>query len=164
MQKPPGPIGLYDPRQEHDSCGVSFVANLKGERSNELVVTGLTALTNLEHRGATGAEPDSGDGAGILLQVPDRFLRAVVDFELPAAGAYAVGIAFLPADATACEKAVSAIDNTVAEAGLNVIGWRDLPVDPSTLGKTARDAMPKPWMLWPNCSKGPTPLRRPHAR
>ncbi|MGE5209969.1 MAG: hypothetical protein ACM3MM_01825, partial [Acidobacteriota bacterium] len=96
MQQPPGPIGLYDPRNEHDSCGVSFVANLKGVRSNELVLTGLKALTNMEHRGATGAEPDTGDGAGILIQVPDAFLRAVVDFELPAAGAYAAGTAFLP--------------------------------------------------------------------
>ena len=80
MQQPPGPIGLYDPRNEHDSCGVSFVANLKGVRSNELVLTGLKALTNMEHRGATGAEPDTGDGAGILIQVPDAFLRAVVQF------------------------------------------------------------------------------------
>ena len=106
MQQPPGPSGLYDPRQEHDSCGVSFVANLKGVRSNELVVTGLQALTNLEHRGATGAEPDSGDGAGILLQIPDRFFQEVTDFDLPAAGAYAVGIAFLPAVAEHAESSV----------------------------------------------------------
>jgi hypothetical protein len=72
MQKPPGRLGLYDPRHEHDSCGVSFVANIKGIRSHDLVKTGLRALTNLEHRGATGAEPDTGDGAGILLQIPDR--------------------------------------------------------------------------------------------
>ena len=96
---PPGPSGLYDPRFEHDSCGVSFVANIKGVRSHELVRTGLGALTNLEHRGATGAEPDTGDGAGILVQVPDRFLRGVRRrVELPPAGAYAVGLAFLPAD------------------------------------------------------------------
>ena len=102
MQTPPGPLGLYDPRFEHDSCGVSFVANIKGVRSHELVHTGLVALTNLEHRGATGAEPDTGDGAGILVQVPDRFLREVIrdeaGVELPPAGAYAVGMAFLPAD------------------------------------------------------------------
>ncbi len=101
MIKAPGPSGLYDPRNEHDSCGVSFVANLKGQRSNELVVTGLTALTNLEHRGATGAEPDTGDGAGILIQVSDALYRDVVDFDLPPAGAYATGIAFLPADESA---------------------------------------------------------------
>ena len=142
MQQPPGPIGLYDPRNEHDSCGVSFVAHLKGERSNELVLTGLKALTNMEHRGATGAEPDSGDGAGILLQVPDAFLRQVVDFELPAVGAYAVGMAFLPADAGACEKAIDAIEATVDEVGLSVLGWRDLPINPSCLGRTALAAMP----------------------
>jgi len=142
MQQPPGPIGLYDPRNEHDSCGVSFVAHLKGVRSNELVLTGLKALTNMEHRGATGAEPDSGDGAGILIQVPDAFLRSVVDFELPAAGAYAAGIAFLPADPIACEKAIAAIETTVDEVGLRVLGWRDLPTYPDCLGQTARAAMP----------------------
>jgi glutamate synthase (NADPH/NADH) large chain len=142
MQQPPGPIGLYDPRNEHDSCGVSFVANLKGVRSNELVLTGLKALTNMEHRGATGAEPDTGDGAGILLQVPDAFLRAVVDFELPPSGAYAAGTAFLPADAVACEKAMAAIEATVREVGLTVLGWRDLPIEPQCLGQTARAAMP----------------------
>jgi len=142
MQKPPGPIGLYDPRNEHDSCGVSFVANLKGVRSNDLVVTGLKALTNLEHRGATGAEPDTGDGAGILIQVPDRLYREVTDFDLPAAGAYATGIAFLPADPGSCEKAMAAIEATVDEVGLQVIGWRDLPIAPDCLGATARRAMP----------------------
>jgi glutamate synthase (NADPH/NADH) large chain len=142
MQQPPGPIGLYDPRNEHDSCGVSFVANLKGVRSNELVLTGLKALTNMEHRGATGAEPDTGDGAGILMQVPDAFLRSVVDFELPAAGAYAVGVAFLPADAVAAEKAMAAIEATVSDVGLTTLGWRDVPVNPDCLGATARAAMP----------------------
>jgi len=138
----PGPVGLYDPREEHDSCGVSFVANLKGVASNELVRTGLRALTLLEHRGATGAEPDTGDGAGILLQVPDRLYREVVDFELPAAGAYATGIAFLPADAGLAEKAMQAVERSCADAGLTILGWRDLPIDPDCLGATARAAMP----------------------
>jgi glutamate synthase (NADPH/NADH) large chain len=142
MQHPPGPLGLYDPRNEHDSCGVAFVANLKGVRSNELVVTGLKALTNLEHRGATGAEADTGDGAGILIQVPDKFFRSVVEFDLPSAGSYAVGIAFLPADEVARDKAVAAIEATVVEVGLTVLGWRDLPVAPDCLGATARGAMP----------------------
>ncbi|HSL73341.1 MAG TPA: glutamate synthase large subunit [Ilumatobacteraceae bacterium] len=157
MQKPPGPIGLYDPRNEHDSCGVSFVANLKGIRSNELVRTGLKALTNMEHRGATGAEPDTGDGAGILIQIPDAFCRAVVDFELPAAGAYAAGIAFLPADAESCEKAMAAIEVTVDDVGLHVLGWRDLPTNPDCLGATARAAMPTFKQLFvsdPNGSTG----------
>ena len=138
----PGPTGLYDPRHEHDSCGVSFVANLKGERSNELVRTGLRALTNLEHRGATGAEPDTGDGAGILIQVPDRLYRDVVDFDLPPAGQYATGIAFLPTSDVGCEKAMAAIDATVEEVGLTVLGWRDVPIVPECLGATSRAAMP----------------------
>ncbi|MBU3718720.1 MAG: hypothetical protein FGM45_10505, partial [Actinobacteria bacterium] len=94
----PAKHGLYDPRFEHDACGVSFVADIHGRASHDIVARGLGALCNLEHRGATGAEADTGDGAGILIQVPDRFLRSAVSFELPAAGAYAVGMAFLPAD------------------------------------------------------------------
>src|SRR5918995_1875143 len=142
MQTLPGPFGLYDPRFEHDSCGVSFVANIKGVRSHELVHTGLVALTNLEHRGATGAEPDTGDGAGILIQIPDRFLRQVIDAELPPEGAYAVGAAFLPADGVAAEKAQSAIESIMREEGLTVLAWRDVPTDPSCLGATSRAAMP----------------------
>src|SRR4051794_30955669 len=88
----PGPQGLYDPRFEHDACGVSFVADIKGRASHAVVERGIGALCNLEHRGATGAEPDTGDGAGILIQVPHRFLQAVTDFDLPAAGHYAVGL------------------------------------------------------------------------
>ena len=139
--------GLYDPRFEHDSCGVSFVANLRGERSNELVQTGLRALTNLEHRGATGAEPDTGDGAGILLQIPDRLFRNVVSAELPPAGAYAAGIGFLPPGEGA-EPAKTAIEGILSEEGLDVIAWRELPIDPSTLGTTARKAMPSFWQLF----------------
>ena len=143
MRTPPGKIGLYDPRHEHDSCGVSFVANLHGVRSNELVRTGLTALTNLEHRGATGAEADTGDGAGILLQVPDTLYRAVVEFDLPPLGQYATGIAFLPTDEVAFDKAVAAIESTMVDAGLSVLGWRELPTDPTCLGATALAAMPR---------------------
>ena len=90
--------GLYDPRYESDSCGVAFLADLQGRASHTIVAQALTALHNLDHRGAAGAEPSSGDGAGITVQIPDAFLRAVVGFELPAAGAYAAGIAFLPVD------------------------------------------------------------------
>ena len=91
--------GLYDPANEHDACGVAFVVDAQGRRSHRIVEQGITALANLDHRGAAGAEANSGDGAGLMLQVPDAFLRAVVDFELPEAGAYAVGNAFLPAGA-----------------------------------------------------------------
>jgi glutamate synthase (NADPH/NADH) large chain len=142
MQTLPGPVGLYDPRFEHDSCGVSFVANIKGVSSHDLVRTGLCALTNLAHRGATGAEADTGDGAGILVQVPDRFLRAVVDPELPPPGSYAVGMAFLPADPVVAEKAEAAIEAIVREEGLDVLAWRSVPVVPDCLGATARSAMP----------------------
>jgi glutamate synthase (NADPH) large chain len=142
MQTTPGPSGLYDPRFEHDSCGVSFVAHMRGVASNELVRTGLRALTNLAHRGATGAEPDTGDGAGILLQTPDRFLRDVVGFALPPVGAYAAGLAFLPVDAEMCEKAQAAVESICADEGLRVRGWRDVPTEPDCLGTTARAAMP----------------------
>ncbi len=142
MQTLPGPVGLYDPRFEHDSCGVSFVAHMKGHASHDLVVTGLRALTNLEHRGATGAEPDTGDGAGILIQIPDRFLRAVVEFDLPPAGSYAVGLAFAPADAEIRVKAEAAISAIMESEGLTVLGWRTVPVEPDCLGTTARAAMP----------------------
>ena len=138
----PGPSGLYDPRFEHDACGVSFVASLHGVPSRSIVAMGIGALCNLEHRGATGAEPDTGDGAGILMQVPDRFLRAVAGFPLPPPGAYAVGLAFLPADQVDAEKATASIEAIVAEEGLRSLGWRDVPVRPDYLGASARAVMP----------------------
>jgi glutamate synthase (NADPH/NADH) large chain len=142
MDGRPGPQGMYDPRNEHDACGVGFVATLTGEASHGLVEQALTVLRNLEHRGATGAEPDSGDGAGILLQVPDAFLRANTGFDLPAAGRYAVGTAFLPVDAEDRTKAVDAIERIAAEEGLTVLGWREVPVSPDLLGATSRSTMP----------------------
>ncbi len=141
----PAPHGLYDPRFEHDACGVSFVANIKGVASHDIVALGIGALCNMEHRGATGAEADTGDGAGILVQVPDRFLRAVAadhGITLPPAGAYAAGLAFLPADATDAEKAKAAIEGIVAEEGLRALGWRPVPVNPACLGQTAKSVMP----------------------
>ncbi|MCX4544154.1 glutamate synthase large subunit [Streptomyces sp. NBC_01565] len=142
MDGRPAPQGMYDPRNEHDACGVGFVANLSGEASHTLVEQALTVLRNLEHRGATGSEPDSGDGAGILSQVPDAFLREVAGFELPEAGAYAVGIAFLPADGTAQAVAVEQIEAIAAEEDLTVLGWREVPVCPDLLGNGARATMP----------------------
>ncbi|MCC5696993.1 hypothetical protein LH612_27940, partial [Klebsiella pneumoniae] len=97
---------MYDPTYEHDACGVAFVADLKGRRTHDLVEKALTALRNLEHRGAKGADPETGDGVGLLTQVPDEFFRSVVPFELPARGEYAVGTAFLPADEDAAAEAV----------------------------------------------------------
>ncbi len=143
MAAHPAKQGLYDPRNEHDACGVGFVATLTGEASHRLVEQALTVLRNLEHRGATGSEPDSGDGAGILVQVPDAFLRESVSFDLPEAGGYAVGIAFLPADGTEAEAAVSRIGAIAAEEGLTVLGWREVPVAPELLGNGARATMPR---------------------
>ncbi|MBD3545250.1 MULTISPECIES: glutamate synthase large subunit [unclassified Streptomyces] len=141
MDGRPAQQGMYDPRNEHDACGVGFVATLTGVASHELVEQALTVLRNLEHRGATGSEPDSGDGAGILCQVPDAFLRAETPFELPDAGSYAAGIAFLPADGTT--EAVRAIETIAREEGLTVLGWRDVPVTPALLGNGARATMPE---------------------
>ena len=134
--------GLYDPRFEHDSCGVSFVVDLHGRRSHSLVSAGLTSLCHLEHRGAKGAEENTGDGAGILVQVPDRFLRDVADIALPPLGSYAVGTAFLPAAPSAAEAAIAAIEKICEEEGAEVLGWREVPVDPSGIGRSARDVMP----------------------
>ncbi|UYM05315.1 glutamate synthase large subunit [Solicola gregarius] len=134
--------GLYDGAHEHDACGVAFVASLSGDASYDIVDKALTALRNLDHRGASGAEPDSGDGAGILLQVPHEFLRSVVDFDLPPRGAYAVGLAFLPADADDAAKARAAVEEIASEESLRVVGWRDVPTEPGILGATALGCMP----------------------
>ncbi len=142
MHALPPPQGLYDGRHEHDSCGVAFVATLSGLASHDIVAKAITALRNLEHRGAVGSEPDSGDGAGILMQVPDRFFRSVVDFDLPPMHAYAVGTAFLAGDDDEVAKSRRRIEEIAAEEQLTVLGWRDVPTDPSLLGRTARGVMP----------------------
>ncbi len=141
----PPPEGLYDPRNEHDACGVAFVATMTGEASHDIVAKALTALRNLDHRGAAGAEINSGDGAGILMQVPDAFLREVVrdaGFELPERRCYAVGTAFLPGDAEQVAKTRQRIEEIAVEEGLAVAGWRDVPVNPEILGTMAASVMP----------------------
>ncbi|OFJ54005.1 glutamate synthase large subunit [Mycolicibacterium grossiae] len=138
----PSAVGLYNPAHEHDSCGVAMVADMHGRRSRDIVDKAITALVNLEHRGAQGAEPNTGDGAGILLQVPDAFLREVVDFDLPEAGSYATGIAFLPQSSRDAASACEAVAKIAEAEGLTVLGWRDVPTDDSSLGALARDAMP----------------------
>ena len=140
MTTPSGP-GLHRADFEHDACGVAFVADLHGVQSRGIVDMAIAALENLDHRGAVGAEENSGDGAGILVQVPDAFLRASVPFELPRAGAYAVGTAFLPGVGER-GQAVRAIEEIVADEGLRVLGWRTVPVDPSAIGPTALASMP----------------------
>ncbi|GAB2608405.1 glutamate synthase large subunit [Streptomyces capparidis] len=143
MDGRPAPQGMYDPRFEHDACGVGFVAHLSGEASHDLIEQALTVLRNLEHRGATGSDPETGDGAGILLQVPDAFLREAAGFPLPEPGAYAVGIAFLPVDEAAHTAAVRQIEQIAAEERLTVLGWREVPVAPDLLGATSRATMPR---------------------
>jgi glutamate synthase (NADPH/NADH) large chain len=138
----PAPQGLYDGRHEHDACGVAFVATMTGVPSYDIVSKALVALRNLEHRGAAGSDPDSGDGAGILTQIPDAFLRASVDFELPGPGGYAVGAAFLPQDARARERAQRGIAGVAAEEGLRILGWRDVPITPSLLGAASGATVP----------------------
>ena len=104
---PRPPYGLYDPAYEHDACGLALVADVVGRRSHEILQLGLDALCRLDHRGARGAEPDTGDGAGIMLQIPDEFYRATVDFELPPPGQYATGLVFLPTTEAAAARVVS---------------------------------------------------------
>ena len=131
--------GLYNPAQEHDACGVAMVATLTKTASHEIVEKALTALRNLEHRGASGAEPDSGDGAGILIRIPDSFFQAVTSFELPLAGSYATGIAFVEKG----RDVKGEISRIATEEGLRVLGWRELPINPVGLGVTARSVMPE---------------------
>jgi glutamate synthase (NADPH/NADH) large chain len=138
----PGPTGLYNPANEHDACGVAFVVDMHGRRSRDIVDKAITALVNLEHRGAAGAEPNSGDGAGIMIQIPDKFFRAVVDFQLPEEGSYASGIVFLPQARRDAARASYGVAKIVEAEGLSVLGWREVPTDESTLGALARDAMP----------------------
>ncbi len=133
--------GLYDPANEHDACGVSFVANMYGQASHKLVQRGLEALTCMQHRGATNAEPNTGDGAGILTQVPHRLYQDLID-GLPEAGEYATGIGFLPNDDDAKAAVKAAIEKIVADEGLRTIGWRTVPVMPADLGDQARGVMP----------------------
>ena len=131
--------GLYDPANEHDACGVAMVATLNKVATHEIVAKGLTALRNLEHRGASGAEPDSGDGAGILICIPDAFYRAVLAFELPPQGSYATGIGFIEPSA----DVKNSISKIAEEEGLKILGWRELPINSSSLGKTALSVMPR---------------------
>ena len=141
----PARQGLYDPRHEHDACGVGFVAHIKGQTSHDRVSQGLQILENLTHRGAVGADPLAGDGAGILIQIPDRFLRDEMgwgNIQLPPAGEYGVGMLFLPRDAgarAACEKILA---EKIKAEGQTLLAWRDVPVDNSTLGESVKAVEP----------------------
>jgi glutamate synthase domain-containing protein 2/glutamate synthase domain-containing protein 1/glutamate synthase domain-containing protein 3 len=137
--------GLYDPAQEHDACGVGFVANIRGERSHDIVHKGVQALVSLEHRGACGCDPETGDGAGILIQLPDRFLRREAErlgFELPAPGAFASGLVFLSRDAAERAWQTAAFERAVEASGQRFLGWREVPIDPDAIGRVARESLP----------------------
>ncbi|ABC64517.1 glutamate synthase large subunit [Erythrobacter litoralis] len=141
----PAPQGLYHPRNEHDACGVGFVAHIKGERSHGIVTQALQILENIDHRGAVGADPLLGDGAGILLQVPDPLFRKWATnegHELPGPGDYAVAMCFLPQDAEARDFVTAQLEKFVAKEGQHVIGWRDVPLTMDGLGKAVVDSMP----------------------
>ncbi len=147
----PGARGLYDPSNEHDACGVGFVASIRGERSHDVVSRGIQVLINLEHRGACGCDPETGDGAGLLVQVPDAFLRrecTKLGIGLPEEGAYAVGMIFLDQDEALRERQVRIIEETVAEEGQEVLGWREVPVDEESIGWLARESMPRVHQLF----------------
>jgi glutamate synthase (NADPH) large chain len=133
--------GLYDPQFEHDACGVGFVADLSGRGGHDVVDRALRVLCHLDHRGAKGGDPDTGDGAGILTQLPDEFFRAVCGFALPATGSYAAGMTFI----FSAERAVvtRAVERLAEAEGLTVLGWRDVPHDPSACGAGARAVMPE---------------------
>jgi glutamate synthase domain-containing protein 2/glutamate synthase domain-containing protein 1/glutamate synthase domain-containing protein 3 len=141
----PSKEGLYDPWFEHDACGVGFVAHLKGKQSHYIVQKGIELLINLEHRGAVGAEKNSGDGAGILTQMPHKFMQGVANelgFELPEFGYYGVGVVFIPRDPEAYAESESIVERCIAEAGLETLGWRRVPTDNSTLGDRVKSIEP----------------------
>src|SRR5450830_1467067 len=138
----PAASGMYDPGRERDACGLAMVATLRGTAGHDIIDAALGALRNLEHRGAIGSDAGTGDGAGIVTQIPDAFLRAVVGFDLPAVGRYVVGMAFLPTDMDERVDIKRGIESLAAEEGLLVLGWREVPVRPDGLGNLAREAMP----------------------
>ena len=145
MRIPPQRQGLYDPRNEKDSCGVGFIANIKGEKSNAIIRDGLSILANLDHRGAVGADPLIGDGAGCLIQIPDGLIRGWAGdngLNLPPAGQYAVAMCFLPRDDDARAAAVAQLERFVEIEGQIMVGWRDVPVDPTGMSPTIEAAMP----------------------
>ncbi len=141
----PKPQGLYTPENEHENCGVGFIANIKNRKSHEIIRQGLQILVNLDHRGAVGADPLAGDGAGILLQIPDRLLReecAGMGITLPSAGDYAVAMLFLPRHEATAAQCVAAIEEVTADEGQICLGWRDVPVDNSCLGESVKPDEP----------------------
>ena len=141
-KQPPKAVGLYDPRFEHDACGVGMVARLDNRPTHEVLVRAITALENLEHRGASGADPCTGDGAGILMQMPDELLRAEVGFQLPPAGRYGVLMCFLPTDPDARGRLEALLERIVEDEGQRLLGWRDVPIRAEHAGEVAGACRP----------------------
>ena len=142
---PPVKQGLYDPRFEHDACGVGLVADIKGRKSNDIIKKGLEALINLGHRGAAGADPETGDGAGLLIQMPHEFFAKEAEsigFDFPELGGYGVGTIFLPQDPDARERCIRLVERTVQDEGCRLLGWRDVPTNPDAIGVLSRGVMP----------------------
>ncbi|HEY6393357.1 MAG TPA: glutamate synthase large subunit [Bryobacteraceae bacterium] len=145
MQNLPVEQGLYDPRNEHDACGIGFLVNIKGEQSHEIILKGLQILINLAHRGACGCDPETGDGAGILIQIPHRFFArecGELGFTLPTAGEYGVGMVFLPVEPSNRLLVEGILEKIAREEGLTVLGWRDTPVNADAIGRIARASQP----------------------
>jgi glutamate synthase (NADPH/NADH) large chain len=155
--KLPEAQGLYDPRHEHDACGIGFVANINGEKSHEIILKGIQVLVNLAHRGACGCDPETGDGAGVLIQIPHAFFARECEslgFTLPEPGHYGIGMVFFPVerqDRLLCE---GVMERLVREEGLSVLGWRDTPVDGAALGRIARGSQPYIQQIFVGCPQG----------
>src|SRR6185295_2978239 len=145
LYDPSRPRGLYDPAHEHDACGVGFVVDMKGRKSKRIVQDAIQVLLNLQHRGACGCEKNTGDGAGILMQVPHRFFVeecAKLGMKLPDAGAYGAGVVFLPTDTASREACERMFEEVVREEGQTFLGWRTIPTDNRSLGPTAVQSQP----------------------
>jgi glutamate synthase (NADPH/NADH) large chain len=137
--------GLYDPRNEHDACGIGFVVNIQGAKSHDIIAKGLQILINLAHRGACGCDPETGDGAGILIQIPHKFFArecATLGFTLPPDGEYGVGMVFLPVEPSHRLLCEGILERIAREEGLTVLGWRDTPVEVDAIGRIARASQP----------------------
>src|SRR5262245_7730954 len=153
---PPAKAGLYDPQFEHEACGIGFVVDIKGRKSHRIVQQAIEVLENLDHRGACGCENNTGDGAGVLLQTPHKFLAEAAKkarIALPEAGQYACGLVFLPRDPTKRRKLEEKFGHIIQSVGLTLLGWRSVPTDSSSLGDTAR--MSEPFMRQVFVGRGP---------
>ncbi len=151
--------GLYDPRQERDACGIGFVCNINGRKSHDIIEKGIQVLVNLTHRGACGCDPETGDGAGVLIQIPHKFFArecGKLGFTLPAAGEYGVGMCFLPVEPHQRLQAEGIVERIVREEGLTVLGWRDTPIDGSKIGRVARNSQPYIEQIFVGRGKGMT--------